>query len=224
MSKIKAIVDLQNELNIQTAGENWTKGYTKEGRNINWFRAITLEVAEAIDSLNWKHWKDINSPDDLDNLKVELVDILHFIISQKITDYGIEKAKELLVDSTLLFLENETILVEEELKKLNKSDNIYAQLLENMIRKTINNKNVFYEFLIATSYIFKDVNVIFDLYIGKNILNKFRQDHGYKEGTYTKQWGDVEDNVIMLEIIKEHKDISPDDLYIKLEKAYQVLK
>ena len=31
-------------------------------------------------------------------------------------------------------------------------------------------------------------------YVGKNVLNFFRQDHGYQDGTYVKQWQGREDN------------------------------
>ena len=41
--------------------------------------ALRQESAEAIDSLNWKWWK--KDPDDWDNVKIELVDILHFWVS-----------------------------------------------------------------------------------------------------------------------------------------------
>ena len=48
-----------------------------------WFlkfeKALTQESAEAIDSLNWKWWK--KDQDDWDNVKVELVDMLHFWVS-----------------------------------------------------------------------------------------------------------------------------------------------
>ena len=37
------------------------------------------EASEAIDSLNWKWWK--KESDDWDNIKVELVDMLHFWVS-----------------------------------------------------------------------------------------------------------------------------------------------
>ena len=37
------------------------------------------ESAEAIDSLNWKWWK--KDEEDWDNIKIELVDILHFWVS-----------------------------------------------------------------------------------------------------------------------------------------------
>lgn len=41
--------------------------------------ALRQESAEAIDSLNWKWWK--KDPDDWDNVKIELVDMLHFWVS-----------------------------------------------------------------------------------------------------------------------------------------------
>ena len=41
--------------------------------------ALRQESAEAIDSLNWKWWK--KDEDDWDNIKIELVDILHFWVS-----------------------------------------------------------------------------------------------------------------------------------------------
>ncbi|MAQ64009.1 dUTPase [bacterium] len=48
-----------------------------------WFlkfeKALSQESAEAIDSLNWKWWKQ--DADDWDNVKVELVDMLHFWVS-----------------------------------------------------------------------------------------------------------------------------------------------
>ena len=41
--------------------------------------ALRQESAEAVDSLNWKWWK--KDPDDWDNIKIELVDMLHFWVS-----------------------------------------------------------------------------------------------------------------------------------------------
>ena len=64
--KIEEMYKLQDKLNRDTNGAEWaTSGMTKEGREINWLRCIYMETAEAIDSMNWKHWKDINSSDDL---------------------------------------------------------------------------------------------------------------------------------------------------------------
>ena len=46
---------------------------------LNFELALRQESAEAIDSLNWKWWK--KDEEDWDNIKIELVDILHFWVS-----------------------------------------------------------------------------------------------------------------------------------------------
>ena len=46
---------------------------------LNFELALRQESAEAIDSLNWKWWK--KDEEDWDNIKVELVDMLHFWVS-----------------------------------------------------------------------------------------------------------------------------------------------
>jgi hypothetical protein len=65
-----------------------------------------------------------------------------------------------------------------------------------------------------------DLDTLYRLYVGKNILNQFRQDNGYKEGTYVKVWDGSEDNVVMKRIWEENGDIKPDMLYKELTKAY----
>jgi len=96
MNHIKQMFELQQKLNDATNGLIWTEGATKDGRQISWLRCIYMEAAEAIDSFNWKHWKDIESQPDLDNAKVELVDIWHFIMSEAIHfgDTGFAEAYE----------------------------------------------------------------------------------------------------------------------------------
>jgi hypothetical protein len=64
------------------------------------------------------------------------------------------------------------------------------------------------------------VSSLYDRYIVKNLLNKFRQEHGYKEGTYIKIWNDKEDNVVMQKILNKKNEITPDALYSALEEAY----
>ena len=46
---------------------------------LNFELALKQESAEAIDSLNWKWWK--KDEEDWDNIKIELVDMLHFWVS-----------------------------------------------------------------------------------------------------------------------------------------------
>ena len=49
----------------------------------------------------------------------------------------------------------------------------------------------------------EDINNLHTAYITKNCLNKFRQDNGYKAGTYIKMWNNVEDNVIAWDLARE---------------------
>jgi hypothetical protein len=65
-----------------------------------------------------------------------------------------------------------------------------------------------------------NLDSLYKLYVGKNILNKFRQDHGYKDGSYIKIWNKEEDNVTMQRLLEENSTISPDALYKGLEEAY----
>lgn len=58
--------------------------------------------------------------------------------------------------------------------------------------------------------------------IGKQALNLFRQDNGYKEGTYTKIWNGVEDNVYMLKA--SQKDDSFEAIYEALSYEYSCLQ
>jgi len=64
-----------------------------------------------------------------------------------------------------------------------------------------------------------NLDALYKLYVGKNILNKFRQDHGYKDGSYIKIWNGEEDNVTMQSILEED-NITPEELYTALEAAY----
>ena len=63
-------------------------------------------------------------------------------------------------------------------------------------------------------------------YIGKNVLNFFRQDHGYQDGTYIKEWGGREDNEHLVEIsssLDPHDEQFKDHLYGGLSERYQQL-
>jgi dimeric dUTPase (all-alpha-NTP-PPase superfamily) len=51
----------------------------KRQRFLQFELALRQESAEAIDSLNWKWWK--KDDDDWGNIKIELVDMLHFWVS-----------------------------------------------------------------------------------------------------------------------------------------------
>jgi dUTP pyrophosphatase len=87
--KLDRIFALQRELNRFTFEQNQLVGFDEIPQNRElqnqWLRsyalAMTQEIAELVDSTNWKWWRTKVDLFDEQNLKVELVDILHFWIS-----------------------------------------------------------------------------------------------------------------------------------------------
>ena len=219
MSKILTMFKLQQELNDNTNGKDWELGVTKQGKEINWRRCIYLEAAELIDSYPWKHWKNINSDVDRENVKVELVDIWHFVMSEVLRVNYLNEKKPL----AALAKDIEDAIKDIDVKR---EDNYYKEIeaIEELIKKLFCN----FELIDFTKSFFElsyklglDLDSLYKLYIGKNILNIFRQEHGYKDGTYKKVWNGKEDNVVMQEILANNSNITPDELYKKLEEQYK---
>jgi hypothetical protein len=100
--------------------------------------------------------------------------------------------------------------------------------VENIIRIAISKDTLELEQLISEFFdlvIMSGLNLesLYRLYVGKNILNQFRQDNGYKDGSYIKVWNGEEDNVVMKRIWEDNNNIKPDMLYKELAKAYASL-
>jgi len=79
-------------------------------------------------------------------------------------------------------------------------------------------------FFAIISHLGIDVEDLYKRYVIKNQLNTFRQKNGYKDGSYMKNWGGVEDNVIAFEIMDNNPKITPQELYVKLDSEYSKLK
>jgi len=216
IAMIREMLELQDKLNILTNGDDWRNGVTKEGRKIDWIRCIYMEAAELIDSFNWKHWKNINEKDDIDNAKVELVDIWHFIMSQLIMFNGVDRSA-ILIDR----------FGRPDIKIIEKYDTI--NVIELFLSFTVCTRGREVRFLISHFFNIMDkLNVsldeLYEKYLIKNTLNIFRQDHGYKDGTYVKIINGSEDNVIMFNLaekLKQEDKLTYDNLYDGFEKIYE---
>ncbi len=223
-NKILLMLQLQNQLNDATNGEDWTKGVTKNGKNINWKRCIYMECAEMVDSFGWKHWKSIDVEPNWQNHQIEVIDVWHFIMSLAIQEY--EKSLKGTVEDIAIdisALESLSSIQKDSLTFAAQEDVIIK--VENLIRIAVSKDDfdlgeLVSEFFDLVSMSGLNLDTLYRLYVGKNILNQFRQDHGYKEGTYVKVWNADEDNVVMKRIWEENSDVTPDILYKKLEKAY----
>jgi len=223
MDKILQMLQLQQTLNDATNGLNWEQGITKNGKEIHWKRCIYLECAELIESYPWKHWKDIDAPADYANIKIEAVDIWHFIISQGLEDYKIKNLGTIEdLAKQIHKLPNYTDFIA-PIKATEKEYYQQIKVVETLIKTlfcTDSTEALMEAFIEVAIQSGLNLDTLYTLYVGKNILNKFRQNHGYKEGTYQKIWEGKEDNVIMQNILEHNKDILPDTLYHTLEGLY----
>ncbi|MBM4227099.1 MAG: dUTP diphosphatase [Gammaproteobacteria bacterium] len=172
---------LQDEMNSRVDPDWMT-------RERAWYRAIWIECAELMDHYGgWKWWKA--SHRDLEQVMLEIVDIWHFGLSIRIpVDRDYEAAAARIVEEWCTplpssgFLRDVEILAEHALSRKDCLVPIVPTLLAG---------------------IGQDFDALYRSYIGKNVLNFFRQDHGYREGSYRKLWQGREDNVHLVEILAE---------------------
>jgi dimeric dUTPase (all-alpha-NTP-PPase superfamily) len=150
-----------------------------------WYRAIWTECAEMLDHYGWKWWK--HQQPDLEQVQLELVDILHFAMS----DYLLQDSDNVAVAAR----------IEAELSDPRQCDDIRSAI-EIMAQSTIAQQSMhFSDFANIMALIEMDFEQLYRTYVGKNVLNFFRQDHGYKEGSYVKTWHGREDNEHLAELL-----------------------
>ena len=180
-----------------------------------------MEVSELIDSTPWKHWKNIADAPDMDNIHVELVDVWHFLMSYILQETNIPKAVSLVnthcIYEAVNIDEVDTKLVVKEAEKLA----YIAFAIETGNMPAFSGVERFIDqFFRCCKLSGLSFTWLQKIYIGKNCLNKFRQDNGYKEGTYKKVWNGQEDNVVMIAILESIDEISFDLVYEKLQEQY----
>ncbi|KAA6227263.1 MULTISPECIES: dUTP diphosphatase [unclassified Campylobacter] len=218
-----SMLKLQQKLNDETNGIGWENGYTKEGKLISFRRCVYMECAELIDSFAWKHWKNINAPVNWENVRIEIVDIWHFIMS-----LILEESKDKNFDFLAMQISTLRPFMDfcKEENNPNES-NVYAILndIELIIHKCSGFGFDLEELLSAyfTLAIKCGLNLysLYKIYIGKNVLNAFRQNHGYKENKYIKNWNGKEDNEVLSEILNQ--ELEYDEIYKQLEEIYKKL-
>jgi dimeric dUTPase (all-alpha-NTP-PPase superfamily) len=180
-------------------------------QNFEWYRAIWLECGELIEHYGYKWWK--KQTPDMDQVKLEVIDIWHFGLS-------------------ILFQQGQSIEqiadhIEQALSDYQFNDIGTLEATEALAADTLNNKGfsvpLFWDLLQSVSMNSDD---LYRQYVGKNVLNFFRQDHGYKDGTYIKLWQGREDNEHLVEILADlNSDSSSfgDQVYQSLQQRYQQL-
>jgi dimeric dUTPase (all-alpha-NTP-PPase superfamily) len=199
--QIKIMLELQNSMNTKVNAQWQQQGY-------EWYRAIWVECAELLDHYGWKWWK--KQTPDTEQVALELIDIWHFGLSILL------QSQKSQADIIALIETNLTIKTSEVNFRVD---------LEKFVAATLGDQQ-FHIDLFGRLMAGIDMNFdqLYRGYVGKNVLNFFRQDHGYKEGSYRKHWHDGrEDNEHLVEAVQgldTAKVEFKDELYAALKIRY----
>jgi dimeric dUTPase (all-alpha-NTP-PPase superfamily) len=196
------MLTMQHNMNTRVH-EDWV------GQGFDWYRAIWLECGELIEHYGYKWWK--KQVPDLPQVQLEAIDIWHFGLSALFRE---ETSIEVLAQQ-----------IEDELNNHKPSGLEVREATEALAQHSLETHSfsptLFWDLMIAVGL---DFDSLYTSYVGKNVLNFFRQDHGYKEGTYIKQWAGREDNEHLVDLLEEldHNaaDFS-DQVYAALTARYQ---
>lgn len=174
------MLEMQDRMN-QRVHPEWP------AQNFEWYRAVWIECAELMDHQGYKWWKKQHA--DIEQVQMEVVDIWHFGMSALIRP-GVAAAE----------------IAQEMIDELDASPRPHAVNVllatEALAADALSRKSfsvvVFRDLLHAVGL---DFTSLYRQYVGKNVLNFFRQDHGYKDGSYIKIWQGREDNVHLVEVL-----------------------
>ena len=196
------MLTMQHNMNTRVH-ENWIE------QDFEWYRAAWIECGELIEHYGYKWWK--KQQPDMEQVWLEIIDIWHFGMSA-------------------LFVEGKSIEqiageIAEDLAGHEPSGLDLREATEALALHALQSRSFsparFRDLMLAAGMEFAE---LYTAYVGKNVLNFFRQDHGYKEGTYIKNWLGREDNEHLVELVapldKDAEDFAM-QVYHALESRYR---
>ena len=208
---LRAMLELQDSMNRKINPDWLAAGYP-------FLRAVLVEAVEALDHYGWKWWK--SQATDLAQLRIELIDIWHFLLSEYLVRADGDKARAaraLLEDwhrgARVVFDARQY-----EFASLDVREKLELLTAMAAVRRVCTP-------LVADLLAACEVSAarLFREYVSKNVLNHFRQDHGYKTGEYRKIWDGREDNVHLAQILESlpaADEQLPEALYRSLNDCY----
>jgi hypothetical protein len=218
LAMLRKMVELQSALNDLTNGEKvWRSPATKPDYTL----AMAQECAELIDHWGWKWWakQEQNLPD----AKMEIVDIFHFLLSEVIAQYGNDSAPHFLAADYIERTANNLNFGHRSWHLAGMEPVTVFRLLGAIAYTGHIEARLFWVAMEKTGMEFEEFS---KLYMTKVVLNRFRQERGYKQGTYIKQWQDHEDNYYAMKYAHEldwQDPESADKLYAKLSARYKTV-
>ena len=198
-AQLRNMAALQDRHNRQVHAEWREQGY-------EYYRAVWIECAELLDHIGWKWWR--RQQPDIDQARLEVVDIWHFGLSDLLRENAVNDAlADRMADHTV---------------PAQGAD--FRAAVEALALRALRHRHFDVDaFIDVMNALPMRLGELHDIYVGKNVLNAFRQDHGYRDGSYVKIWNGREDNAHLAEIAAALDVSQPsyaDDLYAALEKRY----
>jgi hypothetical protein len=201
--QLAVMAQLQSALN-----ENVHPQWRKQGHP--YYRAVWVECAELLDHYGWKWWK--HQVTDLEQVKLEVIDIWHFGLSELIRSGQIEG-------------QHVAGIVQTFTERLGSAQPLeFRAAVEVLAARSLSERTfpvaAFVDVMTALPMSFAE---LYRTYVGKNVLNHFRQANGYQAGAYIKVWHGREDNEHLFELVRtlDHASMTfSTDLYQALELRY----
>ena len=202
------MLQLQNGMNVKVNPDWINAGYA-------YLRAAMIESVEAIDHHGWKWWKAQQK--DLPQLQMEMIDIWHFALSDYLIKHSgdIETATQDILSS--LNTQDELIFDGKSYNYLNNDLLANLQLMTGLCAAQRFSAKLF---MTISEQCELSGESLYQQYVGKNVLNFFRQDNGYKDGTYIKVWNGKEDNEHLVQVL-DTLDIQASDYSEKIYAGLQ---
>lgn len=198
IQQFEEIFRLQGEAN-DVMSDAWR---TSSNNQIPYYRASWIEFAEALMHIGFKWWKKEHKTEEsfkeaVEQSIMEIVDVMHFAASDYIrSDRGFPTKSEYPYQVSM---DNSGELEYNEM--WNSTD--IREVIEQAVADIILRKSVRWCWINMLAECFGvDENKLYGMYLGKNVLNKFRTTHGQREGTYAKIWDGMEDNVYLTQFIE----------------------
>ncbi len=204
-------LELQDKMN-RVVNPDWLNaGYL-------WTRAIMVEAVEALDHYGWKWWKKDTAP-DVEQVRIELIDIWHFILSNELafTKGDHEAAAQNFLNASS---EPEYFIQTNHNPRIDLRELANRELLHVIAGAAAFNEVNFTAVRLMMQRMGLTPDMLHSQYIQKNVLNLFRQAHGYKTGEYIKDWLGQEDNEVLASIVAAFPSLTPAQLDKELEHAY----
>lgn len=196
----------QNTANTLLIGPDW-KQEPKD-----WGMAVMSEAVEGADHYGWKWWA--KQARNTEQAAMEVIDGIHFAMSGCLQQW----IPEQLFDA---MIENAAAMSPEHKADLASWTFIDYMKEVGVCAAAGNFPFALYLLIESAALVGLTYDTVFSTYIGKNVLNRFRKTHGYKDGSYIKQWNGAEDNVTLQRIINGMKDVPADAVENVIENSLE---